>query len=309
MSKLINYIMDQENICNFICSRGILKSCDIYTSTPKSSIKQLINYDFSNLNPGSSIYICASAIPHFIQVVVPQIPFKFILVTGDCDESVPTDLFNSHDDFLNFINSDNIIHWFSQNCVLTSHPKLSQIPIGLDYHTMSVSDHEWGNQTSPLNQEQLLLSVKNKSKLFNERIPKAYANYQFLMTTKFGSDRIDAMNLVPKDLVYYEPTKIKRLNTWLNQSKYAFVISPHGNGLDCHRTWEAMTLGCIPIVKTSMLDSLFENLPILIVQAWSNLTEHLLNNTIEEFKTKSFNYDKLTLKYWIDKINEKKLHF
>jgi hypothetical protein len=32
---------------------------------------------------------------------------------------------------------------------------------------------------------------------------------------------------------------------------YAFVASPYGGGPDCHRTWEALILGCIPIVKSS----------------------------------------------------------
>ena len=298
--------MDQENNCNYISSRGILKSCDIYSSTPRSSIRQLIDYDFSTLKPGSTIYVCGSAVPHFIQVVAPQIPYKYILVSGDCDETVPNDLFSSDNNLNQFIESSNLIHWFSQNCVLTSHPKLSQIPIGLDYHTMAERDHEWGPKTTPLNQEKLLQTVALKAKPLDERICKAYSNFQFLMTTKFGSDRIDAINQVPKDLVFYEPIKIKRLNTWVSQSKYAFVLSPHGNGLDCHRTWEALALGCIPIVKTSPLDSLYDDLPILIVKEWSDVTQELLNKIIEEYKTKQFNLEKLKLNYWIEKINSYK---
>jgi len=298
--------MSSENFCQYVCSRGILKSCDIHSSTPISSIRQLINYDFSTLKPNSTIYVCASAVPHFVQAIASQIKCKYILVSGDCDETVPNDLFKSNQDFENFINSPNLIHWFSQNCVLTSHPKLSQIPIGLDYHTMAERDHEWGNKTAPLDQEKLLVTVASKAKPLEQRIPRAYANFQFLMTTKFGSDRVDAINQVPKELVYYEPAKIKRLNTWVAQSKYAFVISPHGNGLDCHRTWEALALGCIPIVKTSQLDPLFEELPVLIVKSWSDITKELLENTVKEYSTKQFNLDKLKLNYWINKINSLK---
>jgi hypothetical protein len=298
--------MDQESNCDFVGSRGIMKSCDIYSSTPRSSIRQLVDYDFSSLKPGSTIYVCGSAVPHFVQVIAPQIPFNYILVSGDCDQTVPNDLFASDQDFNKFIESSNLIHWFSQNCVLISHPKLSQIPIGLDYHTMAERDHEWGNKTTPLNQEKLLKTVASKANPLDQRICKAYANFHFLMTTKFGSDRVDAINQVPKDLVYYEPTKIKRLNTWVNQSKYAFVISPHGNGLDCHRTWEALALGCIPIMKTSELDILFEDLPVLIVKSWSDVTQELLDNTIQEYKIKQFKLEKLKLSYWIKKILEYK---
>ena len=50
-----------------------------------------------------------------------------------------------------------------------------------------------------------------------------------------------------------------------------FVISPPGNGLDCHRTWEAIYLGCVPVVKRSSLSEEFTmNLPILAVEDWSD---------------------------------------
>ena len=57
-----------ENHCEYVSSRGLLKSCDIYSSTPISSIRQLIHYDFTHLKNGSIIYICSSALPFFIQL-------------------------------------------------------------------------------------------------------------------------------------------------------------------------------------------------------------------------------------------------
>ena len=82
----------------------------------------------------------------------------------------------------------------------------------------------------------------------------------------------------------------------------AFVLSPHGNGLDCHRTWEALCLGCIPIVKTSPLDSMYNELPVLIVNDWNDITIELLQKTVDEYKGREFRYEKLTLKYWMDMI-------
>ena len=118
------------------------------------------------------------------------------------------------------------------------------------------------------------------------------------MNTAYGYDRIDAINQIPKELVYYEPAKIPRKETWTKQIQYAFVISPHGNGLDCHRTWEAIALGCIPIVKTSGLDPLFEGLPVWIVSAWSEVTQDNMSAKINEFKEKEFRLERLTLDYW-----------
>jgi hypothetical protein len=116
--------------------------------------------------------------------------------------------------------------------------------------------------------------------------------------------RSDVVRDVPSELVFYEPTVVDRIETWKNQSKYAFVLSPHGNGLDCHRTWEALILGCIPIVRRSPVDSLYEDLPVLIVNEWTDITETLLKTTVEQFKNQSFSYEKLTLPYWMNKITQ-----
>jgi hypothetical protein len=97
--------------------------------------------------------------------------------------------------------------------------------------------------------------------------------------------------------------QVKRYISWKKQTTYAFVLSPHGNGLDCHRTWEALCLGCIPIVKTSPLDSMYDGLPVLIVDDWKDITIKLLQNTVDNYKDRPFIYEKLLLSYWMNKIH------
>jgi hypothetical protein len=232
---------------------------------------------------------------------LPNIDFPFILVGGDCDESIPNDVFFLEDEFLAFINNPLLKHWFSQNLILT-HPKMTHIPIGLDYHTMT-NNTIWGDIMSSKDQETTLKNVCKTAKPFWERNLQCYSNFQFLMTTKHGYDRTDAILQLKRDIVYYEPQKITRIETWNAQKEYAFVISPHGGGYDCHRLWEALVLGCIPIVKTSKIDILYEDLPVLIVDQWSDVTEDLLTKTVFSFRTRTFRQDKLSLKYWMDKIH------
>lgn len=288
---------DQENFCKYVGSIGLRKSCDMTSLDNSRSISE---YNFSKLKDNDVLYIKLDKIPAFAQIV-HTIKVNFVLVSGCSDYTTPNDLFRSNDEFLKFVNSPNIIKWFIQNCIV-KHEKITLLPIGLDYHTMSERDMEWGPKTTPLEQEKILQDVISKVKPYCDREIKCYSNFHFQMNTKYGYDRVDAYNQVPKELVYYEKNHIKRLNTWENQSKYAFVLSPHGNGLDCHRTWEALVLGCIPIVKTSQLDDMYKDLPILIVEEWSDITEDLLNNTILKFKNLTFNYDKLLLSYWIRQI-------
>jgi hypothetical protein len=87
-----------------------------------------------------------------------------------------------------------------------------------------------------------------------------------------------------------------------NCHSHRFVISPPGNGLDCHRTWEALYMGAIPIVKRSPMMESFIDLPILIVEDWEVITEELLGIVYDEFKEKTFNYEKMTISYWLDRI-------
>jgi hypothetical protein len=226
------------------------------------------------------------------------------LVGGDCDESIPNDVFFSEDAFRAFVNHPLLVHWFSQNLIL-SHPKMTHMPIGLDYHTMT-NNVIWGDISSPKDQEIALKNACKTAKPFWDRHLKCYSNFHFLMTTKHGYDRKDAMRYLNKDLVYYEPEKITRIATWNAQKEYAFVISPHGGGYDCHRLWEALVLGCIPIVKKSMIDILYDDLPVLIVDQWSDVTEKLLKTTVASFRTRTFRYEKLSLQYWMDKIHSYK---
>ena len=224
---------------------------------------------------------------------------KFILVTAWGDSSMPSDSSKKADEILN---SPNCIRWFSQN-IDASHPKLTAIPIGLDYHTIADGKIEpwWGEKETPVVQEKFIINLEKPP--FEERKLNIYCNFKNSIRGRFGEkDRKTSLIQIPQDLLIIENEKITRKKTWKNMTKYAFVLSPHGNGLDCHRTWEALVLGCIPIVKKSSLDILYEDLPVLIVDNWSDINKEMLQNTIDNYSKAEFNYDKLTLKYWINLI-------
>ena len=85
-------------------------------------------------------------------------------------------------------------------------------------------------------------------------------------------------------------------------STYRFCMSPPGNGIDCHRTWECLMVGTIPILIHSPLDSLFDDLPVLLIQREDiNLitTEYLNQKYIEILSRKDeYNFAKLYTPYW-----------
>ena len=61
-----------------------------------------------------------------------------------------------------------------------------------------------------------------------------------------------------------------------HMAESVFTLSPIGLGPDCYRTWEAMLCGSIPVVRTCQLDSLYKDLPVLIIDKWTDLTEEFL---------------------------------
>lgn len=79
-------------------------------------------------------------------------------------------------------------------------------------------------------------------------------------------------------------------------------------GEDCYRTWEALVLGCIVIVKKSFLEPLYEGLPIVCVDNWEDFTPEALDRWLEQYGDVRNNADirhKLTHKYWWDLIKKK----
>lgn len=298
--------MQEFELCKYVGSRAILRMCNRKSDLPVPDFDGLNPSIYKNLEPYEILHVCPQALRNFVNKVVPEIKTPFILVTNNSDWTIPDDV---QEDYNELIDHPLLVHWFSQNCII-EHPKITKVPIGLDYHSLTPSRqkqflwsrpeiHSWGPKINPLMQEQELFDIQRNSKPFYDRQLKAYANFHFLMITRYGKiDRVDAFNTVSKDLVFYEPRKCFRKESWEKMSRHAFVLSPQGNGIDCHRTWEALCLGCIPIVKTSGLDSLFDELPVWIVSEWSDVTEENMRQKINEFRFRGFNYGKLTTDYW-----------
>ena len=288
-----------ENTCFFVSSRGILKSCTIHNTIPNSSDTRL-DVNYKNIKKNDIVYVCTSAIKNFFEIIFPLIREPFILVTGDSDLS-PYHI---------YVDDKKILHWFAQN-LLHNHEKMTHIPIGLDYHTIKPNEqHPWiyGTGMNPKQQEEQLLEYKIHARPITQRLIGCYANFHH---AAWGigerGDRKEVVEKVRKDIVFYEREFEKREVCWDHQSKFMFVLSPRGGGYDCHRTWEALVLGCIPIVKTSGLDPLYEDLPVCIVESWSDITTEYLQKYLDSLKDKRFNYDKLSLKYWVDLFESKKI--
>ena len=75
---------------------------------------------------------------------------------------------------------------------------------------------------------------------------------------------------------------------------YKFVISPEGNGVDCHRHYEALMAGCIPVVEESQhIRSVYGNCPILYTSDYSEITPEYLLKKYDEMIDQTYDFTRL----------------
>ena len=84
-----------------------------------------------------------------------------------------------------------------------------------------------------------------------------------------------------------------------NLPRYKFVISPEGNGIDCHRHYEALMAGCIPIVEdNSYIREKYGNAPILYTTDYSEINETYLLEKYQEMLNQEWDFSKLYMDSW-----------
>lgn len=302
-----------ENECELLSSRGVLKSCCLRSRDPTGDLTRPVTYVIDKANAAArrtpSVYVNTGSLDFFCRKILPSVRSPVVLVTGDSDVPLPNPSFCAGA-VRTLLSHPMIKRWYCQNLCMDL-PGLHALPIGLDYHTVSKGGH-WGEDArSPREQELSLLEASEAAVPFWERERKCYVNFQYGLHHSTGEPvthagtRKAACTVVDRSLCYFEVGATPRSTCWRNQSQHAFVISPPGNGLDCHRTWEALNLGCIPIVirMAGWRLDVFDGLPVLVVDSWEDITQDLLDSTVERFRETTFNYDKLRLEHWVEEIH------
>ena len=72
--------------------------------------------------------------------------------------------------------------------------------------------------------------------------------------------------------------------------------------MDCHRTWEALVLGCVPIVKRNAVEGLFADLPVLIVDDWGEVNLKSMQAYAALLPEKKFNFSSLFREHWLQRF-------
>lgn len=287
--------MEQYN--SFVSSRGLLKSCMIRNTKPISSAPVIDFSRYNTLQAGATIHVCQDAVGLFADHILDSITAPFVLLSGDSDtpanEALPG--------FDKLLSHPLLLAWYAQNLTARA-DKLFHLPIGLDYHTAWETVGHFELETlSPMRQESGFKALIAGAKDWTARIPLAYCNWHFFLR----GERAECQAKVDPAACYYEPQRIARHQSWRNQAEFMFTLSPEGGGMDCHRTWEGLLLGAIPVVRRNALAPLFADLPVVIVEDWAEVTPDFLVRTAAEMAGRTYDFSSLMLRHWQDRIQSR----
>lgn len=113
-------------------------------------------------------------------------------------------------------------------------------------------------------------------------------------------------NIINRNIILKNLKKNNIKNTLVNYKKYyeelpnyKFIISPEGNGIDCHRHYEALMAGCIPILEHNIyMKEKYKELPILYTTDYSEITPEYLEKKYNEMIHQKYNFNKLFIDYY-----------
>lgn len=272
---------------------------------------------YEGLASGDVVCIQTRLLKDFIRKVWQKTDCCIFLITTDCDSIVPGDVWrdtqsdpkyprNALEDqrelnisFREFVDHPRILHWWSSN-VEDRHlsDKLEPIPLGVDYHSLRTQ------VPTPFLQDKQLQTIARSLPPLSERPLSVLCTFQFNNTSKrfkqvLGQDRNDVWEAVRSNPLMDAPTEpLDRSTLWARHAQNAFVLSPSGNGFECHRTWEALILGSIPIVDRSPSLEVYAGLPVVVVDDWSELTLENLRKWRVEVHRSHPSWEKLTTAHW-----------
>lgn len=232
--------------------------------------------DLKSLKDNDIIYTHTFYVKQLFEVI-SKIDTKLRIITHNSDQNVDE----------SYQLPSNVIKWYAQN-VNVVNPRIESIPIGLE-------NDRW----YPELRKKEKMADKNKEMIHFKNL--VYMNYNISNNPARRQPVYDLLK--GKSWVTTEEGKNgQNFDSYINNIyHHKYVICPEGNGMDTHRTWETLYMGTIPIEKKNINNSFHVDMPILLVNEWSEITVELLTVIWPDLFCKR-NIKKLTFDYWKNKI-------
>lgn len=227
---------------------GHIRRVDEPTGPPE---REFLNCDsYRKLISDRTIFVHTDSVLKWHESCRPE--DRYILITAHSDSPIDT----RH---LPVLNDEKLVTWYAMNPTV-SHPKLRPIPVGVCNHFSLTG---FPTVAMPPARYDQLLKGNPKDKMFHVSFATS-TNRKI----REGCLRATGLENVPMERGAYLE----------DMGRSMFCISPEGNGIDCHRVWEALYCRTIPVITRNPMVGmgLYDGLPVVILESW------------EEFDVESF---------------------
>ena len=182
-----------------------------------------------------------------------------------------------------------ISEWYSIN-IDTKENNLIPLPLGVS------------NDYSPKNPK---YREFKKIKKIESKNNKIYVNFEINTNRR---ERFSLYNLYKnRESFFLEKPNLTMTEYLQKLNENLFILCPWGNGYDTHRFWESIYVGSIPITKKHITYDSAALLPNIQVPNYKDIDIERMNNIRLNFDESKFEYEKLTIDWWIRKIKENKI--
>lgn len=227
------------------------------------------------------VFVGDSLIKEYLANVHPRINCKYVLVTHNGDAPV--------DAAVLALTKNKIYKWYGIN-VTVADPLVVPIPLGIE------------------NKHYYLCGIPGIFKWVNKmRYPKRDRIFYGFTVSTNPAERQPALDAMKRNPLAETLTAWRGFNAYLHVlATYKFVVSPPGSSVEGHRTWDALYIGIVPIVKSSVTTDYFEHIgvPLWNVKDWRELDglgEQDLAHKFDAVRAAGKS-DTLLFSYWEDKI-------
>jgi hypothetical protein len=186
----------------------------------------------------------------------------------------------------------NVKVWFAQN-INVNHDRLVAIPIGLE-------NEEWFPEVK---KKYWMLEVMNNNQYKRDKM--LYINHNIQTNPEVRAKPYEFFKDCDWVTLEHGCNNGNFLGYRNQLASHKYVLCPSGNGIDTHRVYEALYLGCIPIVQNLVCYKQLKNMfSMIVVDSFLSLQEielnfwYKLNSNVKNY------LNTMKFSFWKDYIKE-----
>jgi len=237
-----------------------------------------------------TIYVGRDNLSSFIRAIGRTAVHRFVLLTDSNDEPLTIELQDQ------LVSLRGLAACFATNLHSPRHPEVFHpIPLGI-----------FGRDIPPdvlQQREDSIRAVQTSAKAWHQRDPRLLIT-PMSSSSQYSSMRRRCVELLSREefrhLVRVADRFMNRQDYFKLLSEHRSVLSPPGLGHDCWRTWEALTVGSVPLVlkDTDFDQRIFKDNGVQIIPSLGQLTPVVLEDMLAQLCDPAQYNDRLQPEYW-----------